>query len=332
MPKIVLNTEAKKELINDIKENYFYNTPDFFAKKYNVKKEYIHTLACQLKTTQKYRRLFFEPLIVRDYINRKSSAKIQKEYKISYKNLCKILEKNNIPYRDPRESHIIFKHNENYFSKIDNEEKAYWLGFMYADGSVYQNKVQFRLKSSDGYHIEKFKKAIESEHKMFYYKNPKTKVESIGLIFRSPKMVDDLIKLGCVKRKSLIIKGPNEEQVPINLINHFIRGYFDGNGTIYFTINKKYGYVCWRAGFSSTLEMCTFLKKCLDEYVKNVKITVRKYDRLTSNTYEIFFGKIKLDSLYDFYNFLYKNATVFLNRKHNKFLEIFSYNGRITTL
>ena len=46
-------------------------------------------------------------------------------------------------------------------------------------------------------------------------------------------MFNDLIKQGCVPNKSLILTFPNKYQVPKNLINHFIRGYFDGDGSIY---------------------------------------------------------------------------------------------------
>lgn len=52
---------------------------------------------------------------------------------------------------------------------------------------------------------------------------------------RSQKTVDDLKQLGCIERKSLILKFPTEEQVPFDLLHHFIRGYFDGDGSIFYT-------------------------------------------------------------------------------------------------
>lgn len=59
--------------------------------------------------------------------------------------------------------------NENYFEKIDSEEKAYWLGFLYADGNVRMHKnksgiLKLKLKQSDKKHIEKFSKCLNSNY------------------------------------------------------------------------------------------------------------------------------------------------------------------------
>ena len=46
-----------------------------------------------------------------------------------------------------------------YFDKINTEEKAYWLGFLYADGSISskEDKIELGLAEKDLHHIEKFK-------------------------------------------------------------------------------------------------------------------------------------------------------------------------------
>lgn len=48
-------------------------------------------------------------------------------------------------------------------------------------------------------------------------------------------MFGDLSKHGCVPNKSLILKFPTT--LPNELVNDFIRGYFDGDGSVY--INNK---------------------------------------------------------------------------------------------
>lgn len=53
-------------------------------------------------------------------------------------------------------------------------------------------------------------------------------------------MFEDLIKQGCIPNKSLVLTFPNKHQVPENLINHFIRGYFDGDGSISYGIRERY--------------------------------------------------------------------------------------------
>lgn len=52
-------------------------------------------------------------------------------------------------------------------------------------------------------------------------------------------MVNDLEKLGCVSNKSLILKFPTKEQVPENLTSHFLRGYFDGDGSVFLSENSN---------------------------------------------------------------------------------------------
>ena len=116
----------------------------------------------------------------------------------------------------------------NHFEKIDTEEKAYWLGFLYADGSVgsKENKIELGLAEKDLSQVEKFKQFIGLDNKISYRKNTKSYRSS----FRSQKCKQDLISQGCVPKKSLILTFPTEQQVSHSLICHFMRGYFDGDG------------------------------------------------------------------------------------------------------
>ena len=116
------------------------------------------------------------------------------------------------------------------FETIDTEEKAYWLGFLYADGSVgsTDNRIELGLAEKDLKQIEKFKNFIGIPNKISYRATSK----SYRYTFKSIPCKTDLIKQGCVPKKSLILKFPTKEQVPQDLIKHFIRGFFDGDGCI----------------------------------------------------------------------------------------------------
>lgn len=135
--------------------------------------------------------------------------------------------------------------NESFFEVIDTEEKAYWLGFLYADGCVMERVnpetqarkggvVSVGLSQVDLKHLEKLQTSLESNIPI------RTKTSCIGhkefvsceLNFHSVKMVDDLISKGCVPRKSLILSFPSEDIVPKELLFHFIRGYIDGDGSL----------------------------------------------------------------------------------------------------
>ena len=85
-------------------------------------------------------------------------------------------------------------------------------------------------------------------------------------------MFNDLIKQGCVPNKSLILTFPNKHQVPKNLINHFIRGYFDGDGSISYGIQERYSVrkkqntkrLNINAQFIGTKEMLTVINNCVN--------------------------------------------------------------------
>ena len=103
------------------------------------------------------------------------------------------------------------------FERIDNEEKAYWLGFLYADGSVSHYKsskrVELGLKESDRGHLQKFADFLCYRGEIHY--RPET--NSYRVYFGSQKIHDDLIKLGCVEKKSLVLMFPSEEMIPRHL-------------------------------------------------------------------------------------------------------------------
>lgn len=60
------------------------------------------------------------------------------------------------------------------------------------------------------------------------------KQQAYRISIYSKELSDDLTKLGCFQNKSLELKFPTNKQVPDKLIHHFMRGYFDGDGSICF--------------------------------------------------------------------------------------------------
>lgn len=176
--------------------------------------------------------------------------------------------------------------NDHYFENIDSKEKAYWLGFLYADGYNNGKEIEFCLKEKDKYAIEFFKEAISSKHKIS--KKSIKLNENIFIAYRisikSHVMASDLIKWECLPRKSLCIKFP---PISKNLYSHFIRGFFDGDGCIYENKNGKI-----MASF------CSGSKVFLDELSNILKLN------------NIFVGKIKKDSRYNLYSFTVSLKTI----------------------
>ena len=172
-----------------------------------------------------------------DYLLGLSYNLLSEKYNICTWSIGNVLRKNNIKSR-------IRKHNcnEDYFEKIDSNEKAYWLGLLFADGYVRKRKpfngkhkqggvVGISLKNGDEYLLEKLIIDFESTYRLT--KQIKNNFLSYKLEVNSSKMTDDLINLGCVPNKSLKLLPPN---LTDEFISHFIRGYFDGDGSI-----GKYG-------------------------------------------------------------------------------------------
>mgnify|MGYP001629097378 FL=1 len=171
--------------------------------------------------------------IIDKYINNNYSLKqLGKEFGCNYATIRNLLNKHHIKSRGSKQG---YPRNEFYFNKIDAPEKAYWLGFLYADGCVHSNSYEVSVDITDREHIEKFQKAIGAiNHKITIindkrWKNAKTLYQ---FSIKDKQLHEDLIKWGCIPQKSLKIdKIPN---IPRDFVSHFIRGYFDGDGSLHY--------------------------------------------------------------------------------------------------
>jgi DNA-binding transcriptional regulator WhiA len=199
------------------------------------------------------------------------------------------------------------------FNKIDTEEKAYWLGFLYADGSVgsKEDKIELGLAKKDLKHIEKFRDFMNITNKISY----RERTKSYRMSFRSAQCKQDLIDKGCVPKKSLILDFPNEKQVPKHLIRHFIRGYFDGDG--WFTNTES----CFQIGIIGTENFIKGFLKSIENINKENKI----FDVHRENGAKRYvFGAY--EDVLNFLNWIYKDSSIYLERKYASYLD-FIQNG-----
>jgi len=114
-----------------------------------------------------------------------------------------------------------------HFFKSWSDEMAYVLGWFFSDGCVHSNNrcCSIHLHKKDTEILEKLKKVMQSTHPLYFI------YDSVALRIYDYLLHKTLIKLGCIPRKSLVVNFPD---VPIEYLNHFIRGYFDGDGSICF--------------------------------------------------------------------------------------------------
>ncbi len=269
---------------------------------------------------QKFTETEIRKMYEEEYIKKNlSMKKVGEKYNMSEGQVAYYFKKFNLKTKDLSAAHRKYTLDESYFEKIDREDKAYWLGFLYADGNVYigeKNRKQYvitlSLKNTDREHVVEFRKAIQSKAKI---KNSDHGM--VTLAITSKKMAMDLIKLGCVPNKTFKITFPSEEIVPRYLQRHFIRGVFDGDGCISFIKGNDDARYHVDFQILGTEHLLNETKRILlreQAVFKEPKITKIK------GIY-----KLRLTGVYNaikIMSYLYDDATVFLQRKKDIFKKI----------
>lgn len=212
--------------------------------------------------------------------------------------------------------------NDDFFETIDTEAKAYWLGFLYADGCVYHINLTMALQRRDEDHLKTLLKDLDAEYSVhrcdssYVYKGIEKMRYASSIAISSLKLTHDLIKLGCTSRKTLSLTFPTPNQVPSHLLRHFIRGYFDGDGCIWGAKNK-------RAGKSlDFVSSDAFIRALCDRLTADVGME-RPHIRPHAATEGISYLSYKsYEGIGMMYRYLYADATVYLSRKKIKMEEV----------
>lgn len=152
-----------------------------------------------------------------------------------------------LPPKPPRVAHRKYPLKADYFEQIDTPEKAYWLGFLTADGSVARTNVSLELANIDAGHIAKFARAIESEAPI----SP-TRQNCVRARFHSTRLAASLASLGLIQRKSLVVVPPLEKLA--GLEPYYWRGLWDGDGTISVRRDRAAGWLVGIVGSAACVD------------------------------------------------------------------------------
>lgn len=278
----------------------------FFMNRYNVSERTIRRAFIKLGLVHKsdfdlHLESVWDDLIA-DYKNGEKIIDVCLKYNLHVKVVRPRLKELGI-YRNEQPRH---EADFSYFESIDSEQKAYWLGFLYADGCLTGCSLKFGLNKDDVDTVKQFCEDIGSTYP----------IHNEGTICRvtmtNRKLSKDLIKQGVVHQKTFSLKFPTKDIVPKHLLNHFIRGYFDGDGCVTHQCN---GTQC-SIGFAGLDSFLIELQKVLVEEcdLNMVKMHSR---RISSPEFKQFSyrGNKQCKRIYDY---LYKNATRWMPRKREK--------------
>ena len=252
-----------------------------------------------------------------------SSQKIANMLNVTRGTITYILKKRG-ELKNRRDCQRKYAFNKNFFDNIDTEEKAYWLGFLYADGCIQHRKnsdtytLDLALSSHDKKHLELFRKALNSTNPIKDYLSggnmPGYHTSKISIT--SKELCLQLINKGCTERKSNTLMFPDKSIFHNNkLIKHFIRGYFDGDGSVFIS-NEKH----WRNGTITKVIHYRFVgtDDFLNELNNQIGLSGNIYHgKNTGKASELCFKRKK--KLIPFYKYLYEGATIWLPRKRNIF-------------
>ena len=197
---------------------------------------------------------------------------------------------------------------------VDTEWKAYFLGLMYSDGCVSsRNKVSILLKEEDGYLLENIAKWLDKRTRLLERLGRKYLV----LSFRDRILHKQLIHNGCLPRKSrenkddLVFPVINEEN-----IGHFIRGFFDGDGSVY--VPSKRANLLYVELVSTSYSFIQDLKDKLLEFGVESHL-YRKDDPRENRSFIYRLFVTKQDMVKSFHSLIYKNSSIHLERKRLRF-------------
>ena len=203
---------------------------------------------------------------------------------------------------------------------ITNEIEAYIIGFWYADGYItYQDQAGIKVKNteSDRKLLESIRDYICPDQDIKQERNTLTLKISSNLFCKN------LNKLGCLYEKTY-----KELDIPVmdkSLIRHFIRGYFDGDGTVFYDRQYLKSNIC-----SINNEFLEKFKDILDENSIENRINIEKrsgklmkkplsdkYTTTQKDMYRLYISR--KTALEKFKKFLYEDSTIFLSRKKDVF-------------
>ena len=223
--------------------------------------------------------------------------------------------------RNGKSGKRIYNVNKDFFKYINTEEKAYILGFICADGHIEKDRLVITVSVKDKDILEKIKKSLNSNHpiKEVKRKNPYQNTDRKELLLlelkvNSVELVKPLFNMGLTTNKTYTLNSSILKYIPKYLMRDFLRGYFDGDGNVFFGVR-------YTSGYKYNINVCGNEDFLLNSFQTYFPSKNKLYKDLYSK--QCYVWKIsQKDKVKDFMYYLYFNSSIFLQRKYNEFRKI----------
>ena len=245
-----------------------------------------------------------------------SSRELGIKYSLSKTCILKILERYNIPKVNRR----LVNNNldVHYFDNIDTEEKAYFLGFIFADGSISNDEFFLDINEKDIEMLLRIREEIHSNCKITTRKKGNSMMSRIAI--KNKVFCSSLSQYGIIENKTKMTSHLPVEKIPKIFYKDFLRGLIDGDGWVIKTKQNLYkiGYVTQY--YSTALDFVEMLNSLLEEKWKNKILTPKDRYAIVNIQKQSIVKQVAL--------VLYKGNKICLSRKFQMAQEIFDSNCR----
>ena len=206
--------------------------------------------------------------------------------------------------------------DSNYFSIIDSPIKAYWLGFLFTDGSVdhYRTtgRIRLQLQEKDIEILEKFKEDLKLDCKIIYDKRENSTCCSVEFV--DEQIFNDLNKYNIIPNKTYKVDHLPLDKIPNKYLSAFALGLFDGDGGL--SISDD-------CSTDVTLNFTAYHETEVQDFQKliNQLVGIENNNKnfFTSAWHTQWRGRLQVLKILDC---LYKNCPRFLKRKYDKYLKL----------
>ena len=323
MKKIILSEDQISEIVNLYTSGLSYDRIQAITGiNHNKVKRTINEIGIEKRTRKNFRKPFTneeKKEVIDAYLSGLTPVQVGKMFDCTPPMIRKLLNNEGIKIRSLSDVTRHFAINDFYFDEIDNQDKAYILGFLFADGSNdsdyerHQYIIALVTQMCDSYILDRISKKLEYGRSYKVYNRSSDGRQYAKLVIKNKRISIRLNELGIVRRKTFVTTFP--EYLSDELIPHFIRGLMDGDGGIAKDLKSVY--------FAGSDAMMEGLVRMFEKHLGFTAHIVRVKHSPGISTVAVSKKEYKLKLL----NWLYADADLKLERKYEKYLQMLDKYG-----